>query len=143
MSSTGTRIGIAALCLLASGACRDVAIPRVFPEPPGGSYDVATFQVTVQGRSEPVEGARITPEFIRTTTVRPMLGRAFVDPDYSASATPVVLISHDWWIARFEGGPQAIGTKVQIDGQEAVIVGVTERGFRIPKQTNVWVPRKQ
>jgi hypothetical protein len=33
--------------------------------------------------------------------------------------------------------------KVQIDGQEAVIVGVTERGFRFPKQANVWIPRKQ
>jgi hypothetical protein len=143
MSSTGTRVGIAALCLLASGACRDVAISRLFPEPPAGSYDATTFQVTVQSRSESVEGARITQDFIRTTTVRPILGRLLVDPDYIASAEPVVLISHDWWIARFEGSPQAIGTKIQVDGQPAVIVGVTERGFRIPKQTNLWLPRKQ
>jgi putative ABC transport system permease protein len=147
MLSTRTALAGAAMWLLALGACSDYACSilepeRRIPDPPATSYDTATFKIEVQTHTEAIEGARVTPEFLRTTNVRPMLGRLLVDEDFKPGSTQVVLISHDWWRARFEGGPQVIGTTIQIDGKPAVIVGVAERSFRVPKQTNLWIPKR-
>jgi putative ABC transport system permease protein len=143
MPSTGTRLGLAVLCLLGLGACSDVAVSRVFTEPPPSSYDSRTFQVRAQTRSESVEGARVTPEFFRTTGVRPLLGRSFVDEEYKPGSAAVVLISHDWWKTRFEGSPQVIGTRIELDGQSSVVVGILQASFHIPKQANLWIPKQQ
>jgi hypothetical protein len=143
------RRAAAVTCLLvivacgASVGCERQEPERQFPEPPSGSYDAVTFQVQVQRESDSVEGARITPEFIRTTAVRPLLGRSFVDGDYIAGAGRVVLISNDWWTTRFERSPQLIGTAILVEGQPAVVVGVLEPSFHIPKQAKLWVPKKQ
>lgn len=147
MPSTGIAGGVAVMCLLALGACGDYACSivepeRRFPEPPATSYDTATFQVQVHTHSEAIEGARVTPEFLRITLVRPHLGRALVDEDFKPGSTPVVLISHDWWSARFDSGPQLIGRTIQIDGKPAVIVGVAEPSFRVPKVANLWIPKR-
>jgi hypothetical protein len=146
MPSTGTRLGAAVLCLLAVGACSDVVscgIGTMEEPPPSGSYESATFQVRVQTQSESVEGARVTPEFFRATQVQPLLGRLFVDEEYKPGSAAVVLISHDWWKTRFEGAPQMVGTRIELDGQPSVVVGILQPSFHIPKQSNLWIPKKQ
>ena len=147
MPSTRIADAVAVMSLLALGACSDYACSileseRRFPEPPATSYDTATFQVQIQTQSEAIEGARVTPEFFRITAMRPMLGRPLVDADYTPTSTEVVLISHDWWKTRLEGAPDTIGRRIQIDGQPAVIVGVAEPSFRIPKSAKLWIPKR-
>jgi MacB-like protein len=147
MPSTRIAGAVAVMSLLALGACGDYACSileseRRFPEPPATSYDAATFQIQIQTPSEAVEGARVTPEFLRITAVRALLGRALVAEDYTPRSTEVVMISHDWWKTRLEGAPDTIGKTIQIDGQPAVIVGVAEPSFRIPKSAKLWIPKR-
>ena len=147
MPSTRIAGAVAVMSLLALGACSDYACSilepeRRFPEPPGTSYDTATFQIQIQPQSETIEGARVTPEFLRITAGRPMLGRALVDADYTPRATEVVMISHDWWKARLDGAPDTIGKTIQLDGRPAVIVGILEPSFHVPKQANLWIPKR-
>jgi MacB-like protein len=147
MPSTRIAGAVAVMSLLALGACGDYACSsleseRRFPEPPATSYDPATFQVQVESQSEAVEGARVTPEFLRITAVRALLGRAIVAEDYTPRSTEVVMISHDWWKTRLAGAPDTIGKTIQIDGQPAVIVGVAEPSFRIPKSAKLWIRKR-
>jgi hypothetical protein len=146
MPSTRTAGLVAVICLLALGACDDsacyIGVPERFPEPPATSYDTATFQIQIQTQSEAVEGARVTPEFFRSTGVRAQMGRLFVPEEYNTAGMGIVLISYDWWQKRLDGSPGAVGTTIQLDGRPAVIVGILEPSFRVPKQANLWVPKR-
>lgn len=138
---------IAVMSLLALGACSDYAgsileSERRFPEPPATSYDTATFQIQIHTQSETIDGARVTPEFFRSTGVRAQMGRLFVTEEYNTAGMGIVLISCDWWQERLAGSPAAIGTTIQLDGRPAVIVGILERSFHVPKRANLWVPKR-
>jgi hypothetical protein len=65
-------------------------------------------------------------------TVRPAiaLGRPLDARDDSPAAPLTVVLSHSLWLRAFGGDPAAIGQTVRVNGVPAVVVGVTEAGFR-------------
>lgn len=62
--------------------------------------------------------------------LRPQLGRLLVQSDDQTGVQPVALISHDYWLSRFGGGKQVLGTSLKIEGLPVVIVGVMPVRFR-------------
>jgi hypothetical protein len=110
--------------------------------PPEGSYETGSRGITVDGTTETVPSAVVSREFFARETVRPMLGRTFVDPDYSSSSPAVAVLGHDLWTARFGGSPEIIGREIEIDRTPTVVVGVMPRGFRQPDDTSVWLPKR-
>src|SRR6202040_1601202 len=54
--------------------------------------------------------------------------------------TPVVIISNRLWRNRFDGGAEALGKSVTLDGVDYTIVGVTPTGFRLEHDADVYTP---
>jgi predicted permease len=62
--------------------------------------------------------------------LRPALGRLFTAADdRTPGAHPYAVISHDYWIRRFDRDPRAIGRTFRMDGVALEIIGVLRPGF--------------
>jgi predicted permease len=74
--------------------------------------------------------------------VRPALGRLFVRADDGDAAPLVAVLSHAYWTSRFGGDSAAIGTTIRVSGQQAMVVGVSEAGFRGVDldPVDAWIP---
>ncbi len=87
----------------------------------------------------------VTPDFLDLLSVRPALGRTFLEEDYAPDAEPVVLISHASWQKRYGGDPEVIGREPAATGSDFTIVGVLPEDFRppealIPADLELWSP---
>lgn len=91
--------------------------------------------------SEPIAGAVVAPEFFREAKATPLLGRAFLDADREASAVAVVILGESLWARRFASDPAVIGRRIRLNDREVTVVGVMPRGFSIPKDAQIWVPK--
>ena len=105
-----------------------------------------------------VGGAGVTPErvtlgglssnFLPLLGVRPLLGRGFVPEEDVTGGPRTVLLSHRYWIRRFNADSAIIGRTIEIDDIPRTIVGVLPADFRLlhPAETymlrdsDVWTP---
>lgn len=130
------------LCTLSVAAFAAAGCGRSnnFGEPPAGSYSVDQFTLTTEF-ADTVTGAMVSPEFFTASNVRPLLGRFFLPSEYEAVGQPVVVISDKLWRRRFSAAPQVIGTRVQLNGRAATVIGVAPPDFEWPTGAAVWLPR--
>jgi len=108
--------------------------------PPAGSYRAQDFDLQLAGTAEhvKVKGAAVSDEFFAAGKIRPILGRAILPGEHRAPQ--VALISFRLWNGKFHGDPAAIGRTVQVDGQNATIVGVMANDFSFPDGAQLWIP---
>jgi predicted permease len=76
-----------------------------------------------------IDAALVSASLLTTLGVQPALGRLFAAEDDVAGAPPVVILSDEFWRARFGGDPSVIGREMRIDGVDTRIVGVMPRDF--------------
>jgi putative ABC transport system permease protein len=72
------------------------------------AWDLDGFTLVGGERSEYVDGAWVSPGFMKALTMRPALGRALTESDYGADAQ-VALISHGLWQRRYGGDRNILG----------------------------------
>jgi len=84
---------------------------------------------TLRGTTVMVSGNLLSMLGARATVGR-LIGASDDDPD----APRVAVLAYDFWQTRFGGAPDVVGRVVEIEGQPAEVVGVLERGFRLPEQ---------
>lgn len=84
--------------------------------------------------------ADITPGiFDLLGEVRPLRGRLFSAEDGGPGATDRVLLSEDLWRRVYAADPAIIGTRITIDAQPHVVVGIVPAEFRFPAwNTAIW-----
>lgn len=100
-------------------ALRDLALFRPVPAAVG------------EGRSaERGWGQLVTSNFFSLLGIRPALGRGFVSGEDEAGAGTVLVLSHDFWVRRFQRDPDIVGRSVLVNGQAFTVVGVAPEGFR-------------
>jgi predicted permease len=102
-------------------------------------------QVGIDGREpERVRGRYVSGNFFSVLGVPAALGRTFgAEEDAGPGASPVVVISHDYWERRFAADPRAIGKKILINDIPLTIIGVARSGFRgevVDIAYDVWLP---
>jgi predicted permease len=72
------------------------------------------------------------------------LGRTFGDEeDRARGASPVVVISYDYWTRRFAADRGAIGKKILINEVPMTVIGIARDGFRgeiVGTSYDVWLP---
>ena len=98
----------------------------------GGFNGPTPATLVAGGEPEQVLSAFITWNFLSLLGVGPKAGRDFTEGDGSPGATPVALLSHNFWIARFGGDPSIVGRTVTVSGAVLTVVGVTPATFRFP-----------
>jgi putative ABC transport system permease protein len=92
------------------------------------------FPSTFFGEGEPVrvDGAVATPDALHALRVRPSLGRLLKEGDAREGATPVVLVSYEFWRTHLGSDSRALTRSIQLGNVRRMVVGVLPPGFRMP-----------
>ena len=100
-----------------------------------------TFNLTNDGETERVTGARVSTSFCSLLRLKPILGRDFLDEDGKQGAASVALISYGLWRGRYGADPKLIGKAIQVDGNPYTVVGVLPPELSYPTpDTVLFVP---
>src|SRR5215831_13076018 len=112
-------------------------------------FSVAKFNVSADGRSDALGGARVTRDFFETMGVPPELGRTVNREDDEPGHEQVAVISHSLWRERFGGQRDVLGKALLLDARPYRIIGIMPPGFAFPRATDVmfgpkapglWIP---
>ncbi|MFA5897502.1 MAG: ABC transporter permease [Hyphomicrobium sp.] len=92
---------------------------------------LAAASVSIDNQTERVEAEMVSGNFFSMLGVRPAAGRLFNsrEDDQVYSGHPVVVLSYDYWNARFSRDPAAVGKKILVNNYPMTIVGVSAAGF--------------
>ncbi len=123
---------------------RQHAFTGLFASGRSNRLDVIVDRGRSSGEPEHPRGRLVSGNYFAVLGVNALRGRTFgADEDGAAGASPVVVISHDWWTRRFDADPGAIGRTITINGAPYTIVGVTPPDFTgeiVGQNTDVWIP---
>lgn len=86
--------------------------------------------------------AYVTPGFFGLMGMQPEIGRTFLADDELPGSPRVAVISHDFFVKRFNASPSAIGATISVDSIPTKIIGVMPRGFAFPNfgGGGFWLP---
>lgn len=101
------------------------------------------FDYAGPGTPEHLNGKEISSGLFRTLGTKLVLGREFSREEDRRGGTPVVIISNRLWRNRFDGGPEALGKSLALEGVDYTIVGVTAPRFRLQDDADVFTPLGQ
>ncbi len=130
----------AAMLVVAVCACGQPA--SRFKEPPAESFVQQTHLVKTDTGTASLPGAAVSKDFFAGTDARPLLGRYFIDADFTPIARSTVVLSNHLWTEGFASAPSVIGRETQVDDHRATIVGVAPKGFDFPGSAQFWIPRR-
>ena len=91
-------------------------------------------------RPEQVHGFHVSPGFFALMRVQPVLGRAFTPDEGRLEANHTVVLSHAFWLRRFNADPAVVGRTLRLDGVPHEVVGVMPPRFAVPYGAEVWAP---
>ena len=86
--------------------------------------------------------AFVTPGFFALMGMRPETGRTFLPEDEAPGSPRVAVISHDFFVKRFNGSASAVGATISVDSIPTKVIGVMPRGFAFPNFAGggFWLP---
>jgi predicted permease len=100
--------------------------------------DVAGYappQVAEQAGGDVLRVTQVTPGFFRVLHVTAAAG---VLLDERHADTSAIVLSHDAWVARYGGHPDAVGRHLEWNGRTYTIVGIAPRGVDFPLDSEAW-----
>jgi putative ABC transport system permease protein len=112
--------------------------------------ELAAFQgfttnhtITGGDRPERVSGMIVSRGLFPALGINPTLGRHFLADEAVENAPPVVIISNGYWMRRYGGSPDVIGSTLTFDGFPYEIIGVMPSGFSFYFEgSDVWRPMR-
>ena len=83
-----------------------------------------------KGNTQRMFGYIVTGNYFDVLGVKPLTGRLLQpSDDRIRGGHPVVVLSYTGWLKWFGGDPNAVGSKVQVNGREFTVLGITPKGF--------------
>ena len=112
--------------------------------------DVAAFtdgQVSA-GRgaeAQPLRVRAVSASYFPLLGARPALGRLFDSTEDRLDGTPVVVVSHSYWMRRLGGAPDVLGRTLAIGPFVYAVIGVAPDGFTGAEidEPDLWLPIRQ
>ena len=98
-------------------------------------FGLAPVTTASRGGDAPLQAEVVTGNFFQALGVRPMLGRVLMPADDRPGASPLAVVSWQYWKSRFDGDRRVLGSTLDIkDTRAAVpmaatIVGVAQKDF--------------
>jgi len=72
----------------------------------------------------------VSGNFFSTLGLKPAAGRLFLPSEGEVlGQDPVIVLSYDFWMEKFNGDPNVVGRPVTVDGRPFTVVGVGPKGF--------------
>ncbi len=89
------------------------------------------LSVSWGSESERVMGELVSGNYFAALGVRPAVGRVFSpeEDDRVYKGHPVVVLSHQYWVARFAADPGIVGKEILVNSYPMIVVGVSAAGF--------------
>jgi predicted permease len=115
--------------LLSSQFCRDLQAQEFFE----GVFcrHPRDVNVTIDSQSDVVGAEIVSGSYFPVLGVSPALGRLIAPADdMQPGAHPVVVLSYDYWRARFDGAPGIVGRTLRINNFPMTVIGVAAPAFR-------------
>ncbi|HJQ22177.1 MAG TPA: ABC transporter permease [Gemmatimonadaceae bacterium] len=96
------------------------------------------------GEPEHPRGRFVSGNYFHVLGVPAFIGRTFGDEeDANIGASPVAVISYDYWMQRFEGDRGVIGRTVRVNSAALTVIGVARPGYDgeiVGGRTEMWLP---
>ena len=90
------------------------------------AYSFDYFNLVGQDKPERLFAAYVSPNFLTTLGVTPVMGRSFSSSEEQSSE---VIISNSLWKRRFASNPQLVGQPLTINGRAYTVIGVLPPEF--------------
>jgi len=100
-------------------------------------YKENTYDLTGQGEPRKVQGARTTSNLLSVLGTAPRLGRNFTADEDRVGNEKVVILSYRIWRSLFASDPNILGKDIMLDRQPYTIVGVMDKDFVFPIETQL------
>ena len=110
-----------------------------------GGYGFVNYELSGAGQPAQINAARMTPTVFEVLGVAPILGRVFTHEE-DVQKQQVAVLSYETWRSRFNGNPNIVGTKIDLDRKVYVVIGVMPLSFEFPlapgqlNRCELWVP---
>jgi predicted permease len=83
-----------------------------------------------KGNCQRMWGVTVTGNYFQLLGIKPLAGRLLQpEDDRVRGGHPVMVLTYTGWQKRFGGDPNIIGAKVQVNGREFTVLGITAKGF--------------
>jgi predicted permease len=113
-----------------------------------GAIWATTAALTGEGDPQQLRIGMVTTDFFSLLGADAGLGRTFADGDDSLAAPTSILLGHAVWQRRYGSDPSIVGSRIQVNGNPATVVGVMPAEFRlllppdsaVPDDLEAWVP---
>jgi putative ABC transport system permease protein len=109
----------------------------------GYELNLTSLSLRDDRETERVFATYTTMSFFSVLGVRAAVGRLFDARDVERPGTsPIVVLSHRFWIHRFNGDPNVVGRTLSINNVAVTVIGVSAEGFRGASllAPDIWLP---
>lgn len=104
-----------------------------------GGFSVSSYNLTARGEPAQVLAGIVSGNYFDVMGLRPAIGRVFGAGDDGAAASPVIVLTYDYWMRAFGGDPGIVDEVVDLGGTAATIVGVVQQAPQYPEHTDILV----
>ncbi len=108
-----------------------------------GAYGNGGGTVSDLRGAEYVGGLEVSAGLFPILGVNYVRGRGFLPEDDRAGASPVAVISYDFWQRHYDGAADVVGRRINLNQMRYAIIGVTPPGFRIFDGADIFTPLGQ
>lgn len=102
----------------------------------GGIAEYSPMTYTLQGDNDAVRMTvgLVTGNYFQVMGLSPALGRLLTDGDDGTAVPPVMVLTHEYWMKRFQGDSGIVGQTILVDGRAVTVVGVVEPAPTFPNR---------
>jgi predicted permease len=87
-----------------------------------------------------VQTGVVSDNFFELLGVKPLLGRAFLPGEDQPGASPVLILSYDYWQHGFGGDPKVVGRVFEMNNKPHTVVGVLPPLPAFPNADQIFMP---
>jgi predicted permease len=108
------------------------------------AFGSLALNVNANGQVDVANGQAVSGNYFAVLGVPPFLGRVINETDDTAASPPVAVLSHRYWLRRFNGDRDVINKQINLNNVAFTVAGVAPSGFegtmQVGSSQDVYIP---